>query len=102
MHRFKKFKERPINYNNNDDDDDDDDDDDNNDNNINNSKNINYNNIPLSPRPSPIKLSDIFEAAPPSFNFNNVNLQQQQQQQQQRQQPFDRFSTAAVPGTGNE
>ena len=100
MHRFKKFKETPINYNNNDDDDDDDDDgdDDNNDNNINNSKNINYNNISLSPPPSLIKLSDIFETAPPSFNFNNVDLQQQQQQQQQ-QQPFDRFYTAAVPGT---
>ena len=71
------------------------DDDDNNDNNINNSKNFNYNNISLSPPPSPVKLGDIFETAPPSFNFNNVDLQQQQQQQQ----PFDRFSTTPVPGT---
>ena len=98
LQRFKKFKETPINYNDNKDNDDDD----NNDNNINNSKNFNYNNISLSPPPSPVKLGDIFEAAPPSFNFNNVNLQQQQQQQQQqqrqRQQPFDRFSTAAAPG----
>ena len=69
LHRFKKFKETPINYNNNDDDDD------NNDNNINNRKNINYNNISLSPPPSPIKLSNIFETVPPSFNFNNVDLQ---------------------------
>ena len=91
LQRFKKFKETPINYNNNGDDDD------NNDNNTNNSKNINYNNISLSPPPSPIKLGDIFETAPPSFNFNNVDLQQQQQQQ--RQQSFDRFSTAAIPGT---
>ena len=79
LHRFKKFKETPVNYNDNDDDD-------NNDNNINNSKNINYNNISLSPPPSPT-----------SFNFNNVDLQQQQQQRQQHQ-PFDSFSTAAVPG----
>ena len=89
LQRFKKFKETPINYNNNGDDDD------NNDNNTNNSKNINYNNISLSPPPSLIKLGDIFETAPPSFNFNNVDLQQQQQ----RQQSFDRFSTAAIPGT---
>ena len=88
LHRFKKFKETPINYNDNDDDDD------NNDHNINNSKNFNYNNISLSPPPSPVKVDDIFETAPPAFNFNNVDLQQQQQQQ-----PFDRFSTAAVPGT---
>ena len=97
LQRFKKFKETPINYNDNDDDNDDDD------NNINNSKNFNYNNISLSPPPSPVELGDIFETAPPSFNFNNVDLQQQQQQkqqqQQQRQQPFDRFSTAAAPGT---
>ena len=86
-----RLKETPMNYNNNDDDDD------NNDNNINNSKNFNYNNISLSPPPSPVKVGDIFETALPSFNFNNVDLQQQQQQQ--RQQPFDRFSTAAVPGT---
>ena len=79
LHRFKKFKETPINYN-----DDDDDDNDNNDNNINNSKNINYNNISLSPPPSLLKLSNIFETAPPSFNFNNVDLQQQQQQQEQQ------------------
>ena len=92
LHRFKKLKETPVNYNYNDDDD-------NNDNNINNSKNNNYNNISLGPPPSPIKLSYIFETAPPSFNFSNVNLQQQLQQQQQRQQPLDRFSTAAVPGT---
>ena len=83
LHRFKKFKETPINYNDNDDDG-------NNDNNINNSKNNNYNNISLNAPPSPIKLSNIFETAPPSFNFNNVDLQQQQQQ------PFDRFSTAAI------
>ena len=96
LQRFKKFKETPINYKNNDDDDDDD----NNDNNINNSKNFNYNNFSLSPPPSPVKLGDIFEAAPLSFNSNNGDLQhQQQQQQQQRQQPFDRFSTAAVLGT---
>ena len=98
LRRFKKIKETPINYN----DYDDDDNDDNNDNNINNSKNINYNNISLSPPPSPVKLSDIFETAPPSFNFNNVDLQQQQQQQQQKQQQqqqaFDRLSTAAIPG----
>ena len=93
VQRFKKFKEAPIHYNDNDDDDD------NNGNNINNSKNFNYNNISLSPPPSPVKLGDIFETAPPSFNFNNGDLQQQQQQQQQPQQPFDRFSTAAVPGT---
>ena len=73
---LQRFKETPINYNNNDDDDDDD----NNGNNINNSKNINYNNNSLSPSPSPVKLGDIFETAPPSFNFNNVDLQQQQQQ----------------------
>ena len=91
---FKKFKETPINCNNNNDNDDDD----NNDNNINNSKNFDYNNISLSPPPSPVKLGDIFEGAPSSFNFNNVDLQQQQQQRQ-RQQPFDRFSTAAAPGT---
>ena len=90
LHRFKKFKETPINYNDNDDDDD------NKDNNINNRRNINYNNVSLSPPLSPIKVSNIFETVPPSFNFNNVDLQQQQQQQQQ--QPFDRFSTAAVPG----
>ena len=96
LQRFKKFKEAPVNYNDNDDNDDDD----NNDNNINNSKNFNYNNISLSPPPSPVKLGDIFETAPTSFNFNNIDLQQQQQQQQrQRQQPFDRFSTAAAPGT---
>ena len=76
LHRFKKYKETPINYNGNNDDDD------NNDNNINNSKNNNYNNISLSLPPSPIKLSNIFETAPPSFNFNNDDLQQQQQQQQ--------------------
>ena len=92
LQRFKKSKETPISYNDNDDDDD------NNDNKINNNKNNNYNNISLSPPPSPIKLGDIFETAPTSFNFNNVDLQQQQQQQQQ-QQPFDRFSTAAVLGT---
>ena len=71
--------------------------------NINNSKNFSYNNISRSPPPSPVKVGDIFETAPPSFNFNNVDLQQQQQQQeqqeQQRQQRFDRFSTAALPGT---
>ena len=78
LQRFKKFKETPINYNDNDDNDDDD----NNDNSINNSKKFNYNNISLSPPPSPAKLGDIFETAPPSFNFNNVDLQQQQQQQQ--------------------
>ena len=89
LQRFKKFKETPINYNDNDDDDD------NNDNIINNSKNFNYNNISLSPPPSPVKFGDIFETAQPSFNFNNVDLQQQQQQQQ----PFNRFSTAAAPGT---
>ena len=98
LQRFKKFKETPINYNNYNDNDDDD----NNDNNINNSKNFNYNNISLSPPPSPVKLGDIFETVPPSFNFNNVDLQQQQRQQRQRQrqreQPFDRFSTAAVSG----
>ena len=95
LQRFKKFKETSINYNDNDDDDD------NNENNVDNSKNFNYNNISLSPPPSPVKLGDIFETAPPSFNFNNANLQQQQQQQQQRQrqEPFDRFSTAAAPGT---
>ena len=92
LQRFKKFKEMPINYSNNDDNDDDD----NNDNNINNIKNFNYNYISLSPPLSPVKLGDIFETAPPSFNFNNVDLQQQQQQQQQ---PFDRVSTAAAPGT---
>ena len=92
LQRFKKFKETPINYNDNDDNDDED-------NNISNSKNFNYNNISLSPPPSPVKLDDIFEAAPPSLNFNNVDLQQQQLQQQQQQQPFDRFSTAAAPGT---
>ena len=90
LHRFKKIKETPINYNDNDDDDD------NKDNNINNRRNINYNNVSLSPPLSPIKVSNIFETVPPLFNFNNVDLQQQQQQQQQ--QPFDRFSTAAVPG----
>ena len=83
LQRFKKFKETPINYNDNDDNDDDD----NNDNNINNSKNFNYNKISLSPPPSPVKLGDIFEIVPPSFNFNNVDLR-----------PFDRFSTAAAPG----
>ena len=85
--RFKKFKEAPINYNNNNDNDDDD----NSDNNINNSKNFNYDNISLSPPPSPVKLGDIFEAAPSSFIFNNADLQQQQQQrhQKQQQQPFD-------------
>ena len=88
LQRFKKFKETTINYNDNDDDDN---------NNINNSKNFNYNNIFLDPPPSPVRLGDIFETAPPSFNFNNVNLQQQQQQQ--RQQPFDRFSTPAAPST---
>ena len=72
LHRFKKFKETPINYNDNDDDD-------NTDNNITNSKNFNYNNISLSPPPSPVKVGNIFETAPPSFNFNNVDLQQQQQ-----------------------
>ena len=91
LQRFKKFKETPINYHDNDDNDDDN-------NNINNSKNFNYNNISRSPPPSPVKLSDIFETAPLSFNFNNGDLQQQQQQRQQ-QQPFDRFSTAAAPGT---
>ena len=95
LQRFKKFKEAPVNHNDNDDNDDDD----NNGNNINNSKNFNYNNISLSPPLSPVKLGDIFETAPPSFNFNNIDLQQQQQQQRQRQQPFDRFSTAAAPGT---
>ena len=75
LQRFKKFKETPINYNDNDDNDDDD-------NNINNSKNFYCNNISLSPPPPPVKLGDIFETAPPSFNFNNVGLQQQQQQQQ--------------------
>ena len=75
LQRFKKFKETTINYNDNDDDDD------NNDNNINNSKNFNYNSISLSPLLSPVKLGDIFETAPPSFNFNNDDLQQQQQQQ---------------------
>ena len=74
LQRFKKFKETSINYNYNYDDDG------NNDNNINNSKNNNYNNISLGPPPSPIKLGDIFETSPPSFNFNNVNLQQEQQQ----------------------
>ena len=74
LQRFKKFKETPINYNYNYDDDG------NNDNNINNSKNNNYNNISLGPPPSPIKLGDIFETSPPSFNFNNVYLQQEQQQ----------------------
>ena len=97
LQRFKNFKETPINYNNNNDDDY------NNNNNINNSKNVNYNNISLSPPPSAVKLGDIFETAPPSFNFNNVDLQQQQQQLkqqlQQLEQPFARFSTAAVPGT---
>ena len=78
---FKKFKETPINYNDNDDNDDAD----NNDNNINDSKNFNYNNISLSPPTSLVKLGDIFETAPPSFNFNNVDLQQQQQQQQKQQ-----------------
>ena len=73
LQRFKKFKETPINYNDNDDNDDVD----NNDNNINNGKNFNYNNISLSRPPSPVKLGDIFETAPPSFNFNNVDLQQQ-------------------------
>ena len=91
LQRFKKFKETPINYNDNGDNDEDD-------SNINNTKNFNCNNISLSPTPSPVKLGDIFEAAPPSFNFNNVDLQQQQQQQRQ-QQPFDSFSTAAAPGT---
>ena len=81
LQRFQKFKETPINYNANDDNDDDD----NNDNNINNSKNFNYNNISLSPPPSPVKLGDIFETVTPLFNFNNVDLQQQQQQQQQQQ-----------------
>ena len=71
LQRFKKFKGTPINYNDNDDNDDDD----NNDNNINNSKYFNYNNISLSPPPSPVKLGDIFETAPLSFNFNNVDLQ---------------------------
>ena len=80
LQRFKKFKEAPVNYNDNDDNDDDD----NNDNNINNSKNFNYNNISLSPPPSPVKLGDIFETAPTSFNFNNIDLQQQQQQQQRQ------------------
>ena len=70
LHRFKKFKETPINYNDNDDDD-------NNVNNINNSKNFNYNNISLSPPPSPVKVGGIFETALPSYNFNNVDLQQQ-------------------------
>ena len=88
LQKVKQLKKTPINYNDNDDDDD------NNDNNINNSKNINYNNISVSPPPSPVKFGDIFEAASPSFNFNNVDLQEQQQQQ-----PFDRFSTAAIPGT---
>ena len=73
LHRFKKLKKTPINYNDNDDDD-------NTDNNITNSKNFNYNNISLSPPPSPVKVGNIFETAPPSFNFNNVYLQQQQQQ----------------------
>ena len=81
LHRFKQVKETPINYNDNDDDGDDEDD--NNDNDINNSKNNNYKNVSLSPPPSPVKLSNIFKTAPPSFNFNNVDLQQQQQQQQQ-------------------
>ena len=58
LHRFKKLKEALINYNDNDDDDDDDD---NNDNNINNSKNNNFDNISLSPLPSPIKLSNILK-----------------------------------------
>ena len=70
--RFKKFKETPINCNDNDDNDDGN----NNDNNINNGKNFNYNNISLSPQPSPVKLGDIFETASPSFNFNNDDLQQ--------------------------
>ena len=70
LRRFKKFKETPINYNDNDDDD-------NNEDNINNSKNFNYNNISLSPPLSPVKLGDSFETAPPSFNFNNIDLQQQ-------------------------
>ena len=48
LHRFKKLKETPINYNDNGDDDD------NNDNNINNSKNFNYRNISVSPPPSPV------------------------------------------------
>ena len=55
LHRFKKLKETSINYNDNDDDDD------NNDNNINNSKNNNFDNISLSPLPSPIKLSNILK-----------------------------------------
>ena len=71
LQRFQKIKETSINYNDNDDNDDDD----NNDNNINNSKNFNYNNISLSPLPSPVKLGDIFKTVSPSFNFNNVNLQ---------------------------
>ena len=60
LQRFKKFKETPINYNDNDNNDDDD----NNDNNINNSKYFNYNNISLSPPPSPVKLGDIFGDSP--------------------------------------
>ena len=97
LQRFKKIKETPIKYNDNDDNDDDD----NSDNNINNSKNFNYNNISLSTPPSPVKLGNIFETVPPSFNFNSVHLQyqQQQHQQRQRQQPFDRFSTASASGT---
>ena len=71
LQRFKKFKETPIYYNDNDDNDDDY----NNDNNINNSKNFNYNNISLSPPPSPVKLGDILETVPPLFNFNNDDLQ---------------------------
>ena len=72
LQRFKKFKERPINYNDNDDDDDD-----NNDSDVINSKNINYNNISPSPPPSPVKLGNIFETTLSSFNFNYVDLQQQ-------------------------
>ena len=67
INRFKKLKEEPINFNNNNNNDDDDDD------NINNSKYFNYNNIFLSSPPSPVKIGDICETAPPSFNFNNVD-----------------------------
>ena len=38
----------------------------------------------------------IFKTAPPSFNFNNVDLQKKKKK---KQLPFDRFSSAAVPGT---
>ena len=55
LRRFKKFKETPVNYKDNDDDDYD-----NNDNNINKSKNISYNNVSLSPPPSPVKLTTYF------------------------------------------